>query len=298
MGRIFAPDGSRWWARQYALLPTPQVLDEKTLRIYFATLDDDRFGRIGSVDLDANDPGRILRIAESPHLDLGPLGSFDDSGVNPSCVVDINGKAHMYYIGWQRCARVPYMLFGGLAFGDRAGEFHRASSVPILDRTTAEPFSRSAPFVIADGQQWRMYYWSCVEWSDGPRGVHYNNVVRTVLSPDGVDWSAESRVCVAPDFVDEYSIGRPWVVREQGKYRMWYSVRSFSRLYSIGYAESIDGVEWLRRDSEAGMSTSAEGWDSEMICYPAIVDVAGKRYLFYNGNRHGATGFGYAVLES
>jgi hypothetical protein len=128
--------------------------------------------------------------------------------------------------------------------------------------------------------------------------VHYNNVVRTVLSPDGIDWSAESRLCIAPDFADEYSIGRPWVVREPEKYRMWYSIRSFTHLYAIGYAESTDGVEWSRKDHEAGMSTSAEGWDSEMICYPAIVDVAGKRYLFYNGNRHGATGFGYAVLES
>jgi hypothetical protein len=34
-----------------------------------------------------------------------------------------------------------------------------------------------------------------------------------------------------------------------------------------------------------------------MVCYPFVIDAAGKRYLFYNGNRHGATGFGYAILE-
>jgi hypothetical protein len=34
-----------------------------------------------------------------------------------------------------------------------------------------------------------------------------------------------------------------------------------------------------------------------MICYPAVVDVNGRRLMFYNGNRHGATGFGVAVLE-
>jgi hypothetical protein len=31
-----------------------------------------------------------------------------------------------------------------------------------------------------------------------------------------------------------------------------------------------------------------------MICYPYVVDAGGHRYLFFNGNRHGLTGFGVA----
>jgi hypothetical protein len=34
-----------------------------------------------------------------------------------------------------------------------------------------------------------------------------------------------------------------------------------------------------------------------MICYAAVIDVNGQRLMFHNGNRHGATGFGVAVLE-
>jgi hypothetical protein len=78
---------------------------------------------------------------------------------------------------------------------------------------------------------------------------------------------------------------------------MWYSIRSHSRPYRIGYAESADGLCWERRDHEAGIEASASGWDSEMICYAAVIDVNGRRLLFYNGNRHGATGFGVAELE-
>ena len=66
----------------------------------------------------------------------------------------------------------------------------------------------------------------------------------------------------------------------------------------IGYAESDDGLHWVRKDAEVGTGKSDTGWDSEMICYPCVVDVKGRRYMFYNGNRHGSTGFGYAVLES
>jgi hypothetical protein len=80
-------------------------------------------------------------------------------------------------------------------------------------------------------------------------------------------------------------------------YRMWYSIRSRVEPYRIGYAESADGIVWQRRDAEAGIARSETGWDSEMVCYPCVVDAGDRRYLFYNGNRHGSTGFGCAVLE-
>ena len=78
---------------------------------------------------------------------------------------------------------------------------------------------------------------------------------------------------------------------------MWYSIRSLSKGYRLGYAESEDGVNWRRKDNEIGIDVSDNGWDSEMICFPAIIDVNSERYLFYNGNNYGETGFGYAVLD-
>jgi hypothetical protein len=78
---------------------------------------------------------------------------------------------------------------------------------------------------------------------------------------------------------------------------MWYSLRRKNITYRIGYAESKDGIHWERKDNEAGIDVSENGWDSEMICYPAVIKVKGKTYLFYNGNNNGVTGFGYAELE-
>jgi hypothetical protein len=77
---------------------------------------------------------------------------------------------------------------------------------------------------------------------------------------------------------------------------MWYSVRNISG-YRIGYATSPDGYSWQRRDSEAGIGCSAEGWDSEMICYSAIVPYSGTLLMFYNGNGYGRTGIGVAIAE-
>ena len=76
---------------------------------------------------------------------------------------------------------------------------------------------------------------------------------------------------------------------------MWYSFRGLS--YRIGYAESDDGRKWERLDSQAGIDVSTTGWDSEMIEYPFVFDHKGQRYMLYNGNGYGKTGFGLTVLE-
>jgi hypothetical protein len=44
------------------------------------------------------------------------------------------------------------------------------------------------------------------------------------------------------------------------------------------------------------MDVSETGWDSEMICYAAVITTKYGTTMFYNGNRNGETGFGCAVL--
>ena len=86
-GHIYAPKGELWWAKGYAMLPTADVIDDRIIRIYFASLDEHQYGRIGYVDLDADAPEHVLAETPEPILDIGALGSFDDSDVNPSCIV-------------------------------------------------------------------------------------------------------------------------------------------------------------------------------------------------------------------
>jgi len=42
---------------------------------------------------------------------------------------------------------------------------------------------------------------------------------------------------------------------------------------------------------------SESGWDSESVEYPNVFDYRGAKYMLYNGNGYGRTGFGIAVLE-
>lgn len=294
-GLVFKPSGQQPWARSHCHVPTAEIIQDAVIRVYFASLDRDKFGRIGYVDLDIDDPLRVLCVGLIPVLDLGEIGAFDDCGVVPSCLISWNNQKRLYYIGFQRTQRVPYMLFSGMAIQTASGSFARFAATPILDRTPSEPFSRSAPFIRAEGKLLRMWYWSCLRWIETPGGVHYHNVIRHASSPDGIVWQADEDICIEPNLPDEYSIGRPSVIWDGFRYRMWYSVRSFSRGYSLGYAESADGLRWEKKEEPAGITKSEDGWDSEMICYPFVLEVKGRLHMFYNGNQHGSTGFGLAI---
>lgn len=61
--------------------------------------------------------------------------------------------------------------------------------------------------------------------------------------------------------------------------------------------ESKDGLEWQRRDELAGIDVSEEGWDSQMVTYAHVYEHEGSKYMIYNGNGFGKSGFGYAILE-
>lgn len=298
-GHVYAPTGELWWAREYATFPTVELLHGSVVRVYFTSLDDHRYGRIGYVELDVNAPHEILYETKEPILTLGGIGEFDDSGVNLFSLVKQNDRTYLYYQGWQRCQRVPYMLFTGLAIANNdEREFRKWSRVPVLDRTAREPFIRAAPYVLLEDDVFKMWYASGTQWITDKSGLHYNVVIRYATSLDGFSWNANEHICVEPNLPDEYAVGRPCVIRDGSLYRMWYSCRSFSKRYVIGYAESADGVHWSRKDAEAGIAKSDTGWDSEMICYPYVVKINGQLHMCYNGNRHGATGFGWAVLES
>lgn len=66
--------------------------------------------------------------------------------------------------------------------------------------------------------------------------------------------------------------------------------------YDIRYTESTDGISWIRMDNKAVLLQFDSGWDSHMACYPAILEIEDKTYMFYDGNGMGETGFGYVEL--
>lgn len=296
LGKVYSPSGDKWWAKSHAYVPTPIVLD-KRIRVFFASRDEDNVGRVGFLDLNPNNPLEILKISPEPVLDIGRPGTFDDNGVTPTSVVRYKEKFYMFYFGWQVGAKVRYLLFSGLAESENSNDFTRRVEVPILDRAPGEVFVRSAPTVIVENGVFKLWYVSGNKWIDVKEKKVPTYGIRFLEQEDLLNCDKEGHLCLEPNGNDEYGFGRPYVLREHGIYKMWYSIRTRSKGYRLGYAESDDGLNWIRKDDEVGIDVSESDWDSEMICMSSIIDVNNERYMFYNGNNYGETGFGVAKLE-
>ncbi|HEY9809871.1 MAG TPA: hypothetical protein V6D13_11145 [Halomicronema sp.] len=298
LGLVYVANGEQNWAISHAYIPTSLMLDEEKIRIYAAFLDQERVGRIGFIDVDAKNPQRILKVSSKPVVDIGEPGTFDDNGVTPICVVKHNHKLYMYYVGWQLGVKVRYFLFLGLAISEDGGEsFIRYSKVPVLERSNNELFVRSAAHVHRHENCWKMWYIASDKWINVCEKQVPTYNIRYLESHDGVTWEKQGKICLDISGNDEYGFGRPFVMIEKNLYKMWYSVRTISQGYRIGYAESSDGIRWIRKDEEVGIDVSQTGWDSQMICFACVQKTNYGTYMFYNGNNYGETGFGVAVLE-
>jgi len=293
-GRIFEPKGQYDWVVSHSMLPIPERRGDDLYRVYFSGRDARNRSLVGYVEIDIREPSRILKISEKPVLGLGELGTFDDNGVTPSWIVDHGGKKYLYYVGWNQGSTVRMAEMAGLAISTDGGErFTRISRAPILERTDREPLSLlAATCVRIENGIWRMWYVSGIKW------VHRDFVkydIKYAESDDGIHWRRDGKPCLGFKNPEEYAVARPCVLKDGNCYKMWFAYRQGQETYRIGYAESNDGWNWERKDQLGGLDVSEKGWDSEMVEYPYVFDHKGKRYLLYNGNGYGKTGFGYAV---
>ena len=314
-GLIFKPSGSQPFSRTHAQVPFGYPIDNK-LRVYFATRDETSSSATSFVELDPDDLQNITYVHDKPCLTKGDVGMFDETGAMPSWFLPVPAddgteEIWLYYTGWNKSETASYRLGIGLAVSRDGGlTFERKFTGPLLDRSIYDQVWAAQPCVMrekqADGSvRWRMWYLSCtkIEVINGHPEPFYD--VKYAESTDGITWTRTGQVCIGYDeFTD--AIGRPTVYKESTEagdlYKMYFSYRNATnyrtdvqRSYRIGYAESTDGITWARRDEQAGIERSAEGWDSMMMDYCHIFPHQNEWIMFYNGNGFGASGFGYAT---
>jgi hypothetical protein len=291
------------WLKSHAAPPVCDLIGNGIARIYFSCRDKKGRSRPLFIEVDAANPKEIRYIHDKPILELGELGTFDDNGIMPSCLVEDGDRKLLYYIGWNPQRTVSYRLAIGLAESTDGKCFKKISEGPICDRSVDEPYFNTAPFVIREDDLWKMWYVSCTGWKiidDWPEPYYH---IKYAESKDGINWKRTGVICIN---YNEYSeaIGKPYVFKEEDIYKMIYSYRKTksyrsdkSCSYRLGYAESVDGINWTRKDNAVGIELAAEGWDSLMMEYCTGYVYEGRRYLIYNGNGFGETGFGYAILK-
>lgn len=302
-GLIFKPKGDKDWSLSHAQVPFALPISDEVVRIFYSTRDKESCSSVCFIDVESKNPSNIIYEHDQPVLSKGDLGTFDDSGTMPSWFIFNEGKLYLYYTGWNKSTSASYRLSIGLAVSDDLGKtFTKLFKGPILDRNIDDPIWVGQPCVIKEDDLWKMWYLSCekIELVDNHPEPFYN--VKYATSKDGINWERNNQVCIDFDFGIIDAIGRPCVYKEDNIYKMLHSNRKAvgyrkdkEASYSIGYSESENGIDWKRLDDQVGISKSSEGWDSIMNEYCTTYKYEDKRYLLYNGNGFGASGFGYAI---
>lgn len=310
LGKVFTPQDvtGRIWLKEFAQAPSTLVFED-FVRVYFSCRPQaDENGQYVSysayLDLDRTDLFKIRHISDQPIMSLGGLGEFDEFGVYPVSVIRSGDEIRAYYAGWTRCESVPFNVAIGMATSHNGGDtFTKYGTGPILPYSPDEPFVMSGPKIRRFNGTWYVWYIAGRKWKkiDGRAEPVYK--IRMASSVDGIHWMKVNKDLILSRIEEDEAQASPDVFFANGKYHMFFCYRRSSHYrgkengYRIGYASSINLIDWVRDDSKSGIDVSDAGWDSEMVSYPHVFDLDGKIYMFYLGDQVGRYGFGLASLD-
>lgn len=309
-GQVFNPRDFREWGSTHGQVPYYFEVNKKK-KIFFTARppvnsNGSYVSYIHAVDIETGPDGfSISKLYKDPFLPLGDIGCFDEFGTMPCSVIQHpeRDEIWLYYVGWSRKVSSPYDCAIGLAISKDGGEsFQKISNGPVVGADHHDPFVLGCPRVYHFKNTWYLFYLSGIKWLDfsGRKECYYK--LKVALSNDGLNWKRNDRFIIPERYENECQTCAT-VFFHDGKFHMFFTYRHSidfrnpERGYRIGYASSNDLETWARSDEQGNFSTSKEGWDSEMVCYPNINIINGKVTMFYCGNSFGLNGFGYAELK-
>ncbi|TXI86935.1 MAG: hypothetical protein E6Q37_03035 [Crocinitomicaceae bacterium] len=288
----------------FAQSPQAIVLEDR-VRVYFSSRVSDQEGMFISVIrfIDYSlDFEQVISYSTDEVITNGELGTFDEHGIFPFSPTVIDGKIFAYTCGWSRRVSVSVETSTGLVVSEDGGKtFKRMGKGPILSSSLYEPCLVGDSFVRKYNDtfhMWYMYgkYWKGATENEPPARVYK---IGHATSTDGINWSKEEGIQILEDVLNKDECqALPTVIEKNGLYRMFFCYRyaddfrtNKERGYRLGYAESSNLQDWVRKDEEINFETT-DDWDNSMRCYPNLVEVNDKVFLLYNGNEFGKKGFG------
>jgi len=297
VGLLYCPEPLHPKLASHAANPLAVFLSGDIYRVFFSGRDNKNRSSVGFVDVDIL-KRKVVYIHAVPVFEHGPDNSYYSHGVSIGNCYEADGKRYILFMGWQSPPGGHWKGDIGRLVLEEDYSLTLDGCEPFLTIDSTDPISISYPWVLrGDSGIYHMWYGSTMTWNAGNDEMLH--VINSAVSADGHNWYREG-LAVPYEIGKAQAFSRPTVVgsREIG-YDMWFSYRSGSgETYRIGYSFSKDGRTWELCLGAVGINVSDNGWDSEMIEYPYVFDHKGSRYMLYNGNGYGRTGFGLAVLEN
>lgn len=312
-GQLFDPTSHQFQdfdCNLFAQSPQAIVFDDY-VRIYFSTRKVDSNNQFLSIIryLDfSKDFLKIYSYSVKEIIDLGELGTFDEHGIFPFSPIKIDDKIFAYTCGWSRRISVPVETSTGYVVSyDNGHTFQRIGKGPVLTSSLNETCLVGDSFVKFFEGKFHMWYIFGKKWLQATVNEPAVRVYKIAYasSDDGINWLKNESKQIITDVINEFECqALPSVEFHNGIYHMVFCYRFATdfrnnpeRAYRLGYASSIDLINWERDDSKLSSLINEDSWDSEMKCYPNLFVINNQLHLLYNGNNFGKFGFGLATLQ-
>lgn len=298
------------------------IVEKNTIYLFYAADDENRRRQIRLATAPVNDPENftfhsvVIRNSQTP-------GDFDYAWcVLPHVVKLPDGTYFMVYSG-NRGSGKGLAAFPGLGIARSSDLIHweKYENNPVISPEGEADY----PLIgIAGGGLY------CEDLEDGAYKLHLfytgcpsngDNIFLNqqkscnyATSTDGIHWVRRGAVhkrTTARDYENIASTGGPVLRDSDGMWRHWYSaIGTRWGVYSIAYAESVDGLHWNRgtrygenlaiapevRDiGELGYLPRAERWQDQSVSYPSVIRLGDGLRMYYCGNDYGCGGIGTAV---
>jgi hypothetical protein len=297
LGLFYNPVGENCHPKllTHAANPLPVLIEGDLYRIFYSGRDVNNKSSVGAVDIDII-KRKIIKKHYKPFFEHGPEGSFYADGVSIGNCYEVDGVQYMLFMGWQAPKDRHWRGDIGRLVLKPDLTLILESAIPFMGSDNIDPVSLSYPWVSRNAESGYSMWYSSVDAWDAGNGEMLAPI-KFAYSADGHIWN---RVGLAVPYVlgKAQAFSRPTIAGNlKIGFEMWFSYRSnIGGSYRIGYALSVDGRKWELALENVGIDVSSTGWDSEMIEYPFVFDHKGTRYMLYNGNGYGKTGFGLAIL--
>jgi hypothetical protein len=294
LGQIFKVSSSCEEIISHASNPLAIHLYDDVFRIFYSARNILNKSSVSFVDIDVitleniNNPNEVV-------FSYGQEESFYSHGVSIGNYYLQKNKLYILFMGWQVKDGEHWRGdVGRLELIDKKDLLLNPIDI-FMGIDEEDKISLSYPWVMFHEGIYKMWYGSTIEWtSENGEMIH---IIKYATSIDGENWKKHG-IAIPYEIGVAQAFSKPSVVIDEKGYHMWYSYRSGDGTkYKIGYSHSVDGIQWERKHNEVGIDVSKEGWDSEMICYPFIFEHKNNRYMLYNGNEYGKSGFGIAKFE-
>jgi predicted GH43/DUF377 family glycosyl hydrolase len=194
----------------------------------------------------------------------------------------------MYYAGYNG---FNYQI--GLATSGDKINWTRHADVPVLEYGTPGTWDAryvSQPSVIFENGIYKMWY---TGWFGG--GLE-NFKIGYAISANGTNWNKyDFNPVLSASTIgnwDPLGVFSPSVLFHNGIYHMWFTGHDGTKR-AIGYATSVDGINWNWYQGNPVLAGNAGSWDKDAV-HCDVINFGGNYIMWYTGFNEDTGSIGFA----